>query len=110
MSTSEKPFDFVIVGGGTAGLVIANRLTEDPSVQVLILEAGVNRNLDPNVQIPAYFRHTYGHPDYDWCYSTVPQQSLNGRVVPYPRGKGTMPHRQEQITVDLTCVNSSRRI
>lgn len=58
-------YDYVIVGGGTSGLVLANRLTEDPSVHVLVLEAGINRNKDPKNMIPGLGTTTYNDTDYD---------------------------------------------
>lgn len=81
-------FDIVIVGGGTAGLVLANRLSENPELQVLVLEAGKNRNGDPNIEIPAMMRQTWHNPDYDWMYKTTPQKHMKNRVVELPFGKG----------------------
>jgi choline dehydrogenase-like flavoprotein len=88
MSISDQ-YDIIIIGGGTAGLVLANRLSEDPNLQILVLEAGQNRNDDPKVYIPGLVTQAIGDPDYDWDYKTVPQESLNGRTVPQPRGKST---------------------
>ncbi|KAF2501630.1 choline dehydrogenase [Lophium mytilinum] len=87
MATSEESFDFIIIGGGTAGLVIANRLSELPHLQILIVEAGENRNSDPKIQVPGYVTQLFGDPKYDWSFNTVPQKSLNGRVINHPRGK-----------------------
>ncbi|KAI9794884.1 MAG: hypothetical protein M1816_003013 [Peltula sp. TS41687] len=78
--------DFVIVGGGTAGLVVANRLSEDPNVSVLVLEAGQSRIDDPRVQIPALWTSMMG-TEVDWQLSTVPQPGLNGRTIKEPQGK-----------------------
>ena len=72
----EHDFDFVIVGGGTAGLTIAARLTENPDVTVGVLEAGKNRLGDPFVDTPAMFLGMLGNPEYDWMMHTVPQVSL----------------------------------
>jgi len=69
----SQAFDFVIVGGGTAGLLLAARLTENPDVTVGVLEAGKNRLGDPLVDTPAAFIHMLGNPEYDWNYRTVPQ-------------------------------------
>mgnify|MGYP000882235173 CR=1 FL=1 len=69
----QQPFDFIVVGGGTAGLVVASRLTEDPETSVLVLEAGSNRVNDPRIMIPGLAASTYFDPDFDWCFSSTPQ-------------------------------------
>ncbi|KAJ7693421.1 alcohol oxidase [Mycena rosella] len=79
-------FDFIIVGGGTAGNVIANRLSECPDHSVLVLEAGGSDDNVLNIQMPFFApRATPGTPQ-DWNYTTTPQTALNGRSLPYPRG------------------------
>ncbi|KAL3470421.1 hypothetical protein BJX99DRAFT_239525 [Aspergillus californicus] len=83
----SQSFDFVVVGGGTAGLVIANRLTEDPKISVLVLEAGSNRVDDPRIAIPGLAASTYFDPDFDWCITSPPQDGLNGRRLAEPRGR-----------------------
>jgi choline dehydrogenase len=77
--------DYVIVGAGSAGAAIAARLTEDPSVSVLLLEAGPpDRAVE--LHIPAAFSKLF-RGEYDWGYDTVPQATLEGRTVYWPRGK-----------------------
>lgn len=66
-------YDFVIVGGGTAGLVVAARLTENPDVTVGVIEAGKNRLGDMFVDTPALFLQMLGNEDYDWKFHTTPQ-------------------------------------
>lgn len=69
----DAVFDFVIVGGGTTRLIVANRLTEIPDIRVLVLEAGTNRLDDPRVKVPGLATTTYGDPDFDWDFRSVPQ-------------------------------------
>ncbi|KAL7916856.1 alcohol oxidase [Trichoderma velutinum] len=83
----SKSYDFVIVGGGTAGLVLASRLTENPNTHVLVLEAGTSKLDDPKINIPALFAQLYEDPEYDWCFKSTPQQALNNRIIAQPRGK-----------------------
>lgn len=83
----ESHYDFVIVGGGVAGLVVASRLTEDERVRVLVLEAGANRLNDPRINIQGLAASTYFDPDYDWCITTAPQPGLNGRRLAQCLGK-----------------------
>ncbi|KAK7744110.1 hypothetical protein SLS53_003631 [Cytospora paraplurivora] len=78
--------DYIIVGGGTAGLVVANRLSEDPDVQVLVLEAGKDLADDPRVNVPAFFTTLLG-TDAAWQYQTVPQPGVAGRSIRQPQGK-----------------------
>ncbi|KAH9483223.1 GMC oxidoreductase family protein Mala s 12 [Psilocybe cubensis] len=85
---SGQSFDYVIVGASTAGLVLANRLTEDESVSVLVLEAGAANLGDPALLTPATFGSQFGNPQYEWGYATEPQAHSNNRSVPWPRGKG----------------------
>lgn len=72
---ANKSYDYIICGGGTAGLVLAARLTEDPNVTVGVLEAGENRLGDPLVDAPGLYIQTWDKPEYDWCFKTVPQVS-----------------------------------
>lgn len=71
-SVREK-YDYVIVGGGTAGLVVASRLSEDPQVSVLVIEAGGDKSEDPFVQTPGFIGELYGKEEYDWNFSSPPQ-------------------------------------
>lgn len=72
----EQDYDYVIIGGGTAGLVLAARLTENPDVSVGVLEAGKNKLNDPLVDTPGLFMQMLGNPEYDWNWKTTPQASL----------------------------------
>ncbi len=83
---SETTFDYIIIGAGTAGCLLANRLSADASKRVLLIEAG--RKDDYHwIHIPAGYLHCMGNPRTDWLYSTEPQTGLNGRALLYPRGK-----------------------
>ncbi|KAF8875348.1 alcohol oxidase [Gymnopilus junonius] len=79
-------YDFVIVGGGTAGNVVANRLTENPAVSVLVLEAGGLPDSDLNVSVPFFCTRATPNSIVDWNYTTLAQPGLNNRSTPYPRG------------------------
>ncbi|KAJ7199539.1 alcohol oxidase [Mycena rebaudengoi] len=95
-------FDFVVVGTKwllvlidkmlnhfqTAGLALATRLTENPSVSVLVLEAGPANLDDPNILTPAKFASHFNDPQYDWAFNTVGQEHAGGRSIFFPRGKG----------------------
>ncbi|KAI1819212.1 hypothetical protein F4861DRAFT_158534 [Xylaria intraflava] len=83
---SQRPPDYIIVGGGTSGLVVAGRLSEDPSIEVLVLEAGKDLSLDPRVNIPALWTSLLGS-EADWQYKSAPQQGLGGRSIRQPQGK-----------------------
>ena len=78
--------DYIIIGGGTSGLVVANRISEDPNVRVLVLEAGKDLTTDPRVNIPALFTTLLGS-DAAWQCQTLPQPGLGGRSIKEPQGK-----------------------
>jgi choline dehydrogenase len=78
-------YDYVIVGAGSAGCVLANRLTGDPSISVLLLEAG-GPDTKQEISIPAAFSKLFKTP-YDWAYFTEEQPHLNKRKLYWPRGK-----------------------
>ncbi|MFL6648579.1 MAG: GMC family oxidoreductase [Sulfurifustaceae bacterium] len=83
---SYGTFDYVIVGGGTAGCVLANRLSQDPDVSVLLLEAGGKDNWIW-IHIPVGYLYCIGNPRTDWCFRTEPEAGLNGRSILYARGR-----------------------
>ena len=78
--------DYIVVGAGSAGCVLAARLSEDPSTRVLLLEAGGN-DTNPWIHIPVGYFKTMHNPATDWRYRTEPEPSLNGRSLDWPRGK-----------------------
>jgi choline dehydrogenase len=81
-----QEYDYVIVGAGSAGCVVANRLTADPKLRVLVLEAG-GRDLHPYVHMPLTWRTIWQGPLYNWMYKTEPEPYLDNRRVALPRGK-----------------------
>ena len=79
-------FDYIIVGAGSAGCVLANRLSADPATRVLLLEAGGRDNWIW-FHIPIGYLYCMGNPRADWCFTTEPVDGLNGRALGYPRGR-----------------------
>ncbi len=86
MTRKIGSFDYIIVGAGSAGSVLANRLTSDPDVKVLLLEAGGDDNWIW-IHIPVGYLYCIGNPRTDWMYRTEPDEGLNGRSLHYARGK-----------------------
>lgn len=86
-SFASQTFDYVIVGGGTAGLAVAARLAENSSVTVGVIEAGQYIVNDPLIDTPQLFGQTSGNPNYDWMFQSTAQPNVNGRVMSMPRGK-----------------------
>ncbi|WP_299637504.1 GMC family oxidoreductase N-terminal domain-containing protein [uncultured Ruegeria sp.] len=78
--------DYAVVGAGSSGCVIANRLSADPNTTVALLEAG-GRDTNPWIHIPVGYFKTMHNPSVDWCYRTEPDPGLNGRSIDWPRGK-----------------------
>jgi choline dehydrogenase len=85
-TASEESYDYVIIGAGSAGCVLANRLSEDRRNKVALLEAG-GRDTNPWIHIPAGYFRTMFNPDVTWQYGAGPEPHLGGRVVPWPRGR-----------------------
>jgi choline dehydrogenase len=86
LPASDHVFDYIIIGAGTAGCLLANRLSADASKRVLLIEAG--RKDDYHwIHIPVGYLYCIGNPRTDWLYNTEPDAGLNGRSLRYPRGK-----------------------
>ena len=86
MTSDERTYDFIIIGAGSAGCVLANRLSADPKNRVLLLEAG-GRDRNPWIHIPVGYFKTIHNPNTDWCYKTEADPGLNGRRISWPRGR-----------------------
>ena len=86
MQKLSESFDYIIVGAGSAGGVLANRLSADRNLRVLLLEAG-GRDSNPWIHVPVGYFKTLHNPKTDWCYKTDPDPGLGGRRLDWPRGK-----------------------
>ena len=82
----QREYDYVIVGAGSAGCVLANRLSENRDVTVLVIEAG-GSDRDPYIRIPLAWGRLFARRAHDWGYDTQPEPALNGRVLDCARGK-----------------------
>ncbi len=86
LDSQDPTYDYIVCGAGTAGCLLANRLSADPSKRVLLIEAGGNDNY-LWVHVPVGYLYCIGNPRTDWLYQTEPDTGLNGRSLRYPRGK-----------------------
>ncbi|NIZ14633.1 GMC family oxidoreductase [Phaeobacter sp. HF9A] len=86
MADTQTAFDYIVIGGGSAGCLLANRLSADPANRVLLLEAGKADNY-PWIHVPVGYLYCIGNPRTDWMYNTEADTGLNGRSLRYPRGK-----------------------
>jgi choline dehydrogenase-like flavoprotein len=108
-TSNALEFDFVIIGGGTSGLVIANRLSELPHITVAVIEPGDEQRTNPNVTSVNNFPLALDS-DIDWKYSSVPQTHAGGRVIQYNAGKaigGTSTINGQYYLSSLMAVSQS---
>ncbi|KAJ7623848.1 GMC oxidoreductase [Mycena polygramma] len=88
LTMTLNTFDYIVVGGGTAGLVVAARLVEDPTIRVCVLEAGEDVTNELDCVVPGFARKNVGQPKTDWGFISSPQVNAKGRSIYLPRGKG----------------------
>ena len=81
--TDDNTFDYIVIGAGTAGALMANRLTQERQHRTLLIEAG-SRDSHPWIHIPVGYLYCIGNPRTDWLYQTEPDAGLNGRTLRYP--------------------------
>ena len=86
MQSTVDQYDYIVAGAGSAGCILANRLSTDPAKRVLLLEAG-GRDWYPWIHVPVGYFKTLHNPITDWSYKTEPDPGLNGRAIDWPRGK-----------------------
>ena len=87
MSNVEtESYDFIVIGAGSAGCVLANRLTANPANRVLLLEAG-GADINPWIHVPVGYFKTMHNPSTDWCYMTEPDKGINNRQLQWPGEK-----------------------
>ena len=86
MNQHDNTYDYIVIGGGTAGALMCNRLAQDANRRVLLVEAG-GRDSHPWIHVPVGYLYCIGNPRTDWLYNTEPDAGLNGRSLRYPRGK-----------------------
>ncbi|PHH81669.1 hypothetical protein CDD83_3515 [Cordyceps sp. RAO-2017] len=84
---ADDSFDYIIVGAGTCGLLLANRLSHDPSIKVAVIDPGADERGNPLVRDPARFIEVFSSP-LNWAYKSVPQANASGRVIDLNAGKG----------------------